>query len=96
MKTYGPRFVDGYQMPRASSARLSRGSPIRVEQLGGGAFAQITPLAGGRERVFDVHGEWTVEGVTVTSSYLASDELEARAEFVRLIRTITRERAAGA
>ena len=90
-RTTGPRFSSGYQFPRTSSVVLRRGRPIKREEIGTGAYAQIVPLTGGRGR-FDVCGEWrNRDGVYIQETYLASDELEATAEYVRLINRIRRE-----
>jgi hypothetical protein len=91
-RTTGPRFDGGYQFMRASSVQLKRRRPIKLEQLGDGAYAQIVPLTGGRAGQFDVCGEWRDRaGVYVSSSYLAGDELEAIVEFQKLITTIRSE-----
>lgn len=95
--TRGARFTGGYQFPRTHSARLKRGAPIRVEQLGDGAIALVVPLTGGRLRQFDVCGQWRSRGPDgrarfVSSTAIARDELEATALFVQLVKTIRREK----
>lgn len=98
--TYGSRFSGGYQFPRTDSAQLERLPAMRVEKLAGGAFAQIVPLTGGRRTLYDVCGQWTARGaggeaVNVSSSYIATDQLEAAAEFQKLIRQIAQEQRVG-
>jgi hypothetical protein len=92
-RTYGPRFNGGYQFPRTNSAKLRRLPPIRVERLGDGAKVEVVPLAGSRERLYDVCGQWTApDGMSVSSTFLAHDELQAGAEFGRLVDVIVRAR----
>lgn len=91
MSTYGPRFSHGYQFPRTSSARLTREAPIRREEVPGVGYAQIVPLVGGRRRLFDVCAVWTdPQRNGYSSTYIATDELEARAEFVKLMAELRR------
>lgn len=90
MKTYGPRFSAGYQFPRTSSARLSRGEPIVSETIPGVGTVEIVPLEGGRRRQWDVCAVWTTrEGDGKSSTFIATDELQARAEFARLMRELS-------
>jgi hypothetical protein len=86
-RTYGPRFSGGYQFPRTNSARLTRGEPIRREELGAGAHVTVTPLTGGRKKVFEVCAFYEDQpGRWVQHAYIAEDELEAREWFERLVR----------
>ena len=88
-QTYGARFSHGYQFPRTNSARLERGEPIAREDVPGVGVVEIVPLTGGRRRQWDVCAVWTDrDGNGYSSTYIATDELEARAEFVKLIREL--------
>jgi hypothetical protein len=89
MSTHGPRFSHGYQFPRTDSARLGRGEAIRRERIPGVGTVEIVPLTGGRRRQWDVCATWTdSDGNGCASTYIATDELEANTEFVKLIREL--------
>ncbi len=86
MSTYGSSFSHGYQFPRTSSARLERGRPIARETIAGVGTVEVVPLTGGRRKQWDVCAVWTDrDGNAQGDTYIAGDELEARAEFRRLI-----------
>jgi hypothetical protein len=90
--TYGPRVSGGYQFPRTNAARLTRGRPVAREEVPGVGTAEVVPLEGGFRRQWDVCGVWTDrEGNGQGSTYIATDELEARAEFQRLLGEMRRE-----
>lgn len=93
--SYGPRFSGGYQFPRTDSARYTRGEPIRRQAFANGASVTITPLTGGRRKIFEVCASYEEEPRRwVQHVYNAVDELEARAWFERFCRKAERLTAA--
>jgi hypothetical protein len=85
-RTTGPRFNNGYQFPRTHASRYTpAGPPIREQRTRRGV-ARIIPLRGGRDRLFNVVGEWTDRhGVTCVSSDITRDALEAIDGWRRLL-----------
>jgi hypothetical protein len=85
-RTIGPRFSGGYQFMRAHAARYTpTGPPIREERTRRGV-ARIVPLGGGRDRLFNVIGEWTDrDGVACVSTDITRDEVEALDAWTRLL-----------
>jgi hypothetical protein len=82
-RTHGSRFAGGYQFPRTDSVQLIRGTVIRRDTLHNGGTLTVTPLEGGRRKVFEVRAEWDERRpdggiVTVCSAYHAYDEVEVR------------------
>jgi hypothetical protein len=96
--TRGPNFSGGYQFGvdgrSTDAATLRRERPLQHTKLSNGAEIQIVPLTGGRQLVFDVCASWQElhpeRGLTqVSSTYIAQDELDAKAEFHRLVRRLS-------
>jgi hypothetical protein len=60
-RTYGSRFVAGYQMPRTSAATLTLGAPILAERVPGAwrMDVELCPLFGGRPDLWAVTCTWS-------------------------------------
>ena len=83
--TAGPRFSGGYQFPRSNAARLERGKPIQADRTPKGEWVMIVPLTGGIRKTFDVCAFYQDPGGTwINHSYIAADELQARAAYRQL------------